>query len=66
MYPDPHNTVFLRQARHQRLMAGPKLEQEKGRVCQADGCETQLSRYNPSDSCRVHDGWRDARMRRQG
>jgi hypothetical protein len=27
------------------------------RTCSADGCETQLSRYNPDTYCSVHRGW---------
>ncbi|HVD15358.1 MAG TPA: hypothetical protein VNK73_13060 [Actinomycetota bacterium] len=27
------------------------------RTCSADGCETQLSRYNPDSYCSVHRGW---------
>jgi hypothetical protein len=29
----------------------------EARVCAADGCETQLSRYNPDTFCSVHRGW---------
>ena len=29
----------------------------EARVCAADGCETQLSRYNPDSFCSVHRGW---------
>lgn len=25
-----------------------------GRVCAFDGCDTQLSRYNPDDQCALH------------
>jgi hypothetical protein len=27
------------------------------RVCAADGCQTELSRYNPDTFCSVHRGW---------
>jgi hypothetical protein len=27
------------------------------RVCAADDCETELSRYNPDTYCSVHRGW---------
>jgi hypothetical protein len=27
------------------------------RTCEADGCETRLSRYNPDSFCSVHRGW---------
>ena len=29
----------------------------EARVCAADGCQTQLSRYNPDSYCSVHRGW---------
>jgi hypothetical protein len=27
------------------------------RICAADGCETELSRYNPDSYCSLHRGW---------
>jgi hypothetical protein len=27
------------------------------RTCAADGCATQLSRYNPAPFCNLHKGW---------
>jgi hypothetical protein len=27
------------------------------RTCEADDCETRLSRYNPDSFCSVHRGW---------
>jgi hypothetical protein len=27
------------------------------RVCAAEGCQTELSRYNPDSYCSVHRGW---------
>jgi hypothetical protein len=27
------------------------------RVCDAEGCQTTLSRYNPDSYCSVHRGW---------
>jgi hypothetical protein len=27
------------------------------RTCAADGCATQLSRYNPAHCCYLHQGW---------
>ena len=27
------------------------------RTCVAEGCETQLSRYNPDTYCSMHRGW---------
>ena len=35
------------------------------RVCAADGCETELSRYNPDSYCSVHRGWDRQVVRRQ-
>ncbi|HEY2958074.1 MAG: hypothetical protein ACJ75E_05495 [Actinomycetes bacterium] len=29
----------------------------EARVCAADSCQTQLSRYNPDSYCSVHRGW---------
>jgi hypothetical protein len=29
----------------------------KVRTCAADGCATQLSRYNPAPFCYLHKGW---------
>ena len=34
-----------------------------GRRCAAEGCSAKLSRYNPSDTCSVHRGWVDTRLR---
>lgn len=64
MYFNPHHTVELRRSRHQHVTPGRKPAQYAGRVCGVDGCQTRLSRYNPSETCRLHEGWRDARMRR--
>lgn len=36
---------------------------ESRRVCQAGDCETVLSKYNLSDTCRVHTGIRFPRVR---
>ncbi|HEY7606851.1 MAG TPA: hypothetical protein VID07_08780, partial [Actinomycetes bacterium] len=27
------------------------------RICEAPGCQVQLSTYNPANSCYTHDGW---------
>jgi hypothetical protein len=27
------------------------------RVCEAPGCEVQLSTYNPASRCYIHNGW---------
>ncbi len=33
------------------------------RRCSAEGCNAELSRYNPSDTCSLHRGWIDTRER---
>lgn len=36
-----------------------------GRVCELEGCDTLLSRYNPSALCCLHGrGWSEARLER--
>jgi hypothetical protein len=27
------------------------------RICEAPGCQVQLSTYNPASRCYTHDGW---------
>lgn len=34
------------------------------RICKRDDCMARLSRYNPSDMCGEHRGWRDQPQRR--
>lgn len=54
----------LRQSRHQRVLAGDRLEHYgAARRCHVEGCATVLSRYNPSSTCAVHAGWKDTRQR---
>lgn len=54
----------LRQSRHQRVVAGDRLENYgERRRCEADDCTTVLSRYNPSSTCASHSGWKDTRQR---
>lgn len=54
----------LRQSRHQRVVGGARLAQfGDQRRCCVDGCHTVLSRYNPSETCAVHAGWKDTRQR---
>ena len=46
------------------LATGEPLETfSQDRRCAAEGCEAKLSRYNPSDTCSVHSGWADSRVR---
>lgn len=35
----------------------------RDRRCAAEGCTVRLSRYNPSDTCSLHEGWVDTRVR---
>jgi hypothetical protein len=49
---------------------GPKSEPlvrsfGKARTCAANGCDTQLSRYNPAPCCYLHQGW-DREQRTRG
>jgi hypothetical protein len=54
----------LRQSRHQRVVGGERVEDfGEQRRCDAEDCDTVLSRYNPSSSCTVHAGWQDTRQR---
>ncbi len=44
---------------HARPVVGSKIEcrsYRPGRVCQAEGCTTVLSIYNPSSLCSLHEG----------
>lgn len=59
------NTVRLHQSRHIQLLQGARLTSSSTRRrCEIEDCETLLSRYNPSTTCTVHEGWRDTRQRR--
>lgn len=54
----------LRQSRHYRVVGGDRLNDYGAqRRCHVEGCETVLSRYNPSKTCTVHAGWQDTRQR---
>lgn len=59
-----HAQPSLRHSRHQRVVAGDRLENYgAARTCCAPNCRTVLSRYNPSDTCAIHAGWEDTRQR---
>lgn len=59
------DTVRLHQSRHTTLAQGQRLAMSAAhRRCQAEGCDTRLSRYNPSSTCTLHQGWSDTRQRR--
>ena len=67
MYADDRSTPQLRRSRHQSIQVGERIEQHgSDRRCQARGCETKLSRYNPSTTCATHAGWADTRKRSYG
>lgn len=67
MYADERSTPQLRHSRHTALSRGDTVRHfEKGRRCIAEGCETLLSRYNPSSTCAAHAGWRDTKERQYG
>ena len=52
-------TVSLRSARMTPLSSGAAIEEfGEARHCHSPGCGSRLSRYNPSDTCSVHRGWR--------
>lgn len=52
------DSMNLRQSTANTLRAGKSVAQEEvGRVCDAQGCTTRLSRYNPATSCCQHEGW---------
>jgi hypothetical protein len=36
------------------------------RTCAVDGCDTQLSRYNPAPCCYRHEGWDREAVTRPG
>lgn len=46
------------------LHSGEPIESyARGRCCAVESCNARLSRYNPSDTCSVHRGWVDTRVR---
>ena len=58
------NTPQLHQSRAVQLVSGQvRLTAQPPRVCTSEDCRTKLSRYNPSDTCTVHEGWKDTRIR---
>lgn len=67
MYVDERQTPQLRRSRHQPIASGEHVsEHGRHRQCSVLGCETHLSRYNPSDTCASHQGWEDTRRRNYG
>jgi hypothetical protein len=58
------STVQLRRSRHTAVQAVTTVSTHgRDRACHAPGCETRLSRYNPSETCSRHAGWQDPRQR---
>lgn len=56
-----------RRESHRRLTNGSPVEQYAlRRRCAHDGCTATLSRYNPSETCSVHEGWVDPASRSYG
>lgn len=56
-----------RRESHRALASGERLEQfASGRRCAHEGCLARLSRYNPSDTCSLHQGWVDTHTRSYG
>ena len=61
-------TVSSREARFTPLATGAPLENfGNQRRCDAEGCGSLLSRYNPATTCGAHRGWRvsEPRTRRR-
>jgi hypothetical protein len=53
-----------RESAHALHAAGTPLETyASGRRCAVEDCNARLSRYNPSDTCSIHRGWADTRVR---
>ena len=43
--------------------ADASITYDRGRVCSAPGCATELSVYNPSDTCSIHERSRPYMLR---
>ena len=57
--------VHPHHSRHMVLRHGSQLSLAPiTRECSEPSCMTVLSRYNPSETCTLHHGWRDTRQRR--
>jgi hypothetical protein len=57
---DFNQPVRRRESRAIPLLQGEPLDTfARHRVCKHDGCTARLSRYNPSDRCGEHRGWRE-------
>ncbi len=67
MYVDERQTPQLRRSRHQSISSGEEVKDHgRNRNCTAPGCQTRLSRYNPSTTCAAHSGWEDTKRRNYG
>lgn len=59
-------SVTTREPRANKLEPGDPLDvYGTTRRCNADGCQSLLSRYNPTTTCGAHRGWREAPTRRR-
>lgn len=57
---DWNQPIRRREARAVPLLQGAKLDTfAQHRICKRESCTARLSRYNPSDLCGGHRGWRD-------
>ena len=55
---EPDETVAAPPTRRRAPGADPAVRSfGAARTCAAEGCETNLSRYNPDSYCSVHRGW---------
>jgi hypothetical protein len=67
VYVDERQTPQLRRSRHQSITGGEEVQDHgRNRQCSASGCDTRLSRYNPSATCATHAGWEDSKRRNYG
>lgn len=56
----PREGVAPRQTSVRKLQSGAPLDQHRtDRTCAEEGCKARLSRYNPTERCGLHAGWRD-------
>jgi len=56
-----------RHEQHRPLSSGEAMAQyDRDRRCAATDCGSRLSRYNPSDTCGLHQGWADTATRSYG
>jgi hypothetical protein len=57
---DWNQPIRRRASRAVPLLQGAPLDTyQQHRICAREDCTARLSRYNPSDVCGEHRGWRD-------